>query len=79
MRRDLPWNLWLVAALASFLAIEIPALRNKRQERTFSAFLRRLLGVTPQRKGHRLLEMGFLGALLWVATHILHEHVEAAG
>lgn len=79
MRRDTSWLLWLLAATASFLAIEIPALRHGRQDGTFSSFLRRLLGVTPQRRGHRLLEMGFLSALLWVAAHILHEHAEASG
>lgn len=78
MRRDIPWYLWTVTALASFLAIEIPALRHPDRHGTFSAYTRRLLGVTPQRRGHRLLEMGFLAALLWTASHILHEHAEAS-
>lgn len=76
-RHDVVWGVWSAAALGSFLALELPAVRRDDQEATFSAFTRRRLGIEPRRRGYRFTEMAFLAAHLWAMAHILDRHLES--
>ena len=69
------WLAWLIAALASFLAIELTAVFTHRMDRTLSERLRAWLGIQPIRPWRKLatvlfasLLSGGLGILIW---HIL--------
>lgn len=65
------WALWLVAVLVSFAAFELPALAQGREPDTLSAALRTWLGISPERRGHRLLGIAFVAGLGWFVSHIL--------
>lgn len=68
------WLLWLAATLLSFAAIETWALTTDHQ-RTLTASLRRVLGISPPNRRRKTFVPIFIGGLValvaWLIPHLL--------
>ncbi|WP_143264183.1 hypothetical protein [Amycolatopsis kentuckyensis] len=77
MRRpDVAWAAWLTAVLASFAALEVPALIRGRRDPgkgngTLTFWLRGVLGTRDKRRRRWLLGPAFGVFCAWLAGHIL--------
>lgn len=71
MRGMIIWAVWVFLVLASFFAIEIPAVRNKIPGDTLSENLRLWLGIRPHRKWGIAGTFIFGGFFVWFLFHII--------
>lgn len=69
------WGAWAAVTAGSFAVIEGTALGTGRDDRTLSARIRALLGISPPRPWRRAAVVAFLAALwgftIWFSVHIV--------
>lgn len=74
MNGNWPWLLWIGGTLATFLALELPAI-HAHPEDTLSARLRAWLGISPSRPVRHaavpLFIAGILALPVWLIAHLL--------
>lgn len=59
------WAVWILA----FFAIELPAIRNKRDGDTLTEHVRRWFALRDKPTGWRMRRFALAAFLLWLATH----------
>lgn len=66
------WVTWLALVVGGFVAIEVPAIRNKQPGDTLSEHLRKWFSTHTKRGKWFWLAActGLAGLLLWLAVHI---------
>lgn len=67
------WIVWASSAIVWFLAVELTAIAEHRMDRTLSARIRALLGVSPPRRRRRVASAIFASVLVTgIAVFIVH-------
>jgi hypothetical protein len=72
------WLLWLTLTLAGFVAIEVPALRDRSRGKpggTLTASLKHWIGISPHQRRRWILGPLFRGGLALLGVHILSDWV----